>query len=165
VIDSAATVERHEGRPRGPLVARPRLQRLTVSVAAALGGPGLVTLLALTSVSHDIPALLYILAILTATGIGGRWAGLLAATASFVPFAYYFIGPTHSVSLGAEGVVAIGVFVVTALFGSEAVERQRRARARAERAVRTSRQALDSARRLQKAADALAVALTPHSAR
>jgi PAS domain S-box-containing protein len=137
------------------------LRRAVPAAAAALLLPGAVTLLHYTSVAADVPALLYILAILATTGIGGRWAGLLAAAASFVPFAYYFIGPQNSVSVNAEGVVAIGVFVVTALFGSEALERQRRARARAERAVRTSRQALDSARRLQKAADALAVALTP----
>jgi PAS domain S-box-containing protein len=161
VIDSAATVERHEGRPRGPLVARPRLQRLTVSVAAALGGPGLVTLLALTSVSHDIPALLYILAILAATTVGGRWIGLAAAVAAFVPFFYFFIPPEGSAELNAEGVVALVCFGLAGVFGSEAIGRQRRARSRAELAVRASRTALESARRLQNVADALALALTP----
>ncbi|HET7571765.1 MAG TPA: ATP-binding protein [Gaiellaceae bacterium] len=131
------------------------------AVAAALLLPGAVSLLDYTHVHADIPALLYILAIVLAAAVGGRWAGILAAAASFVPFAYLFIRPKYSFGVTAEGAVALGVFVLTALAASEAFQRQRGARARAERAVGASRQALDTAHRLQRAADALAVALTP----
>ncbi|MGH3050610.1 MAG: GAF domain-containing protein, partial [Gaiellaceae bacterium] len=144
------------------LRSQPRLRRGLAAAALVIGAPGLVTLLALTSVREVIPALLYIVAILAATTLGGRWGGLAAALASFFPFSYYFVAPHGSAALGgAAGITALVVFVLTAFFSSEALERQRSARARAEQAVKTSRQALDAATRLQRVADALATALSP----
>jgi PAS domain S-box-containing protein len=123
--------------------------------------PGAVTLLAFAQPRPVIPGLLYIVAIMLATTVGGRSAGLCAAATSFVPFLYFFTPPRHGFRVNTEAAVALVVFALTGLFGSEAVVRQRRARERAEHAVRTSRQALDASRRLQKVADALASAITP----
>jgi PAS domain S-box-containing protein len=132
-----------------------------LGLAASLGAPALVTLLDFTSVRTVIPGLLYILAITAAASVGGRWTGIVAALVSFAGFSYFFATPLHRASLGSTAGVALAVFVVTGLFGSEAIARQRQARERAERAVLTSRHALDTARRLQRVADALASALTP----
>jgi PAS domain S-box-containing protein len=153
VTGSTADV-RHDRR-------RGRARRAALGLAAIAGAPGLVTLLAFEHPRAAIPALLYILAITLATTFGGRWAGMAAAAASFVPFAYFFLPPHHGFELGWEGAVALTVFVLTGVFGSETIARQRRARQRAERAVRTSQQALEASRRLQKVADSLASALTP----
>ncbi len=148
---------------RGAVAARAgQLRRLGIATVVALAAPGLVTLLAFTNVRAVIPGLLYIVAISAATTAGGRWGGLLAAAASFVPFSYYFVAPTHHAAWAdSEGVTALVVFVLAAIFGSETLGRQRSARARAERAAAAGREALETAARLQRVADALATALEP----
>ncbi|HET7568020.1 MAG TPA: ATP-binding protein [Gaiellaceae bacterium] len=158
-MSAAITADPPTGPPRA---SHPLVRRALATAVAVLAAPGLVTLLAFTSVRPIIPALLYIVAILTATAVGGRWGALPAAAASFVPFTYFFLSPRHRLDFnGLEGLTVLAVFAITAVIGSEMIERQRAARARAERAVRTSRQALDAATRLQRVADALATALTP----
>jgi PAS domain S-box-containing protein len=127
----------------------------------ALGAPALVTLLALTSVRTVVPALLYVVAIILATVVGGRIGGLVAVIASAFPFFYLFASRYDRNELNAEGATALIVFVVAALFGSEVLGRERAARERAERAVRETANALDAAARLQHLADALA---TTHTA-
>src|SRR5581483_11495500 len=130
-----------------------RLPRVTMHYAAAaavaLGAPGLVTLLAFTSVRTVIPGLLYTVAIILATAAGGRIGGLAAVAASAYPFFHFFASRYDRNQLNAEGATALAVFIVAALFGSEVLGRERDARERAERAVRESRNALDAATRLQ----------------
>jgi PAS domain S-box-containing protein len=130
-------------------------------MAVALGAPALVTLLAFTSVRTVVPGLLYVVAIILATAVGGRIGGLVAVAASAYPFFHYFASRYDRDQLNAEGATALAVFLVAALFGSEVIGRERVARARAERAVRESESALDAATRLQNVADALATAHTP----
>ena len=108
-----------------------------------------------------MPGLLYAAAIILATAVGGRIAGLAAVAASVYPFFHFFASRYDRSSANAEGVTATGVFVLTALFASEVLRRERVARARAEDAVWVSHNALESASRLQAAADALATARTP----
>ncbi|HEY8107097.1 MAG TPA: GAF domain-containing protein, partial [Gaiellaceae bacterium] len=131
------------------------------ALAVALGAPALVTLLAFTSVRTVVPGLLYVVAIILATAVGGRIGGLVAVAASAFPFFYFFASRYDRNQLNAEGATALAVFIVAALFGSEVLGRERAARERAERAVRESESALDSATRLQRVADALATAHTP----
>jgi PAS domain S-box-containing protein len=131
------------------------------AAAVALGAPGLVTLLAFTSVRTVIPGLLYTVAIILATAAGGRIGGLVAVAASAYPFFHFFASRYDRNQLNAEGATALAVFIVAALFGSEVLGRERDARERAERAVRESRNALDAATRLQYVADALATVHTP----
>jgi PAS domain S-box-containing protein len=141
---------------------RPHLtMRHGTALAVALGAPALVTLLAFTSVRTVVPGLLYVVAIILATGVGGRIGGLTAVAASAFPFFYFFANRYDRNQLNAEGATALAVFVVAALFGSEVLGRERAARERAERAVRESELALDVATRLQGVADALATAHTP----
>ena len=131
------------------------------ALLVALGAPALVTLLAFTSVRTVVPGLLYVVAIILATFVGGRIGGLVAVAASVYPFFHYFASRYDRDQVNAEGATAVVVFVVAALFGSEVLGRERAARERAERAVRESESALDAATRLQDVADALATAHTP----
>jgi PAS domain S-box-containing protein len=135
--------------------------RYAVAAAVALGAPGLVTLLAFTSVRTVVPGLLYTVAIILATAAGGRIGGFAAVGASAYPFFHFFVSRYDRGQINGEGATALAVFVLAALFGSEVLRRERDARERAERAVRESRSALDAAARLQDVADALATAHTP----
>jgi PAS domain S-box-containing protein len=132
-----------------------------IAALVALGAPALVTLLAFTSVRTVVPGLLYVVAIILATTVGGRIGGLTAVAASGFPFFYFFANRYDRNELNAEGATALAVFVVAALFGSEVLGRERAARERAERAMRQSASALDAATRLQSVADALSTAHTP----
>jgi PAS domain S-box-containing protein len=144
---------------------RGRWPRLTMryvgAVVVALGAPGLVTLLAFTSVRSVIPGLLYTVAIILATAAGGRIGGLTAVAASAYPFFHFFASRYDRNQINGEGATALAVFILAAVFGSEVLRRERSARERAERAVRASESALDAATRLQHVADALATARTP----
>jgi PAS domain S-box-containing protein len=138
-----------------------RSLRFLVAAVVALGGPALVTLLHFTSLRAVVPALLYAAAIILATVVGGRTAGLVAVVASVYPFFHFFAHRYDRSSANAEGLTATVVFVLTALFASEVLRRESAARERAEEAVRAGTVALDAASRLQAAADALATARTP----
>ena len=143
------------------MTIRRRLARFFIAALVALGAPGLVTLLHFTSLRAVVPGLLYIAAIIAATAVGGRFAGLVAVAASSYPFFHFFANRYDRSSANAEGITATVVFVLAALFASEVLRRERIARARAEEAVQASANALEAASRLQAAADALAIARTP----
>jgi PAS domain S-box-containing protein len=138
-----------------------RLVRFGTAAVVALGGPALVTLLHFTSLHAVVPGLLYVVAIILATAVGGRIWGLVAVAASAYPFFHFFASRFDRGSANAEGITATVVFVFAALFASEVFRREREARARAEEAMRTSEAALEAASRLQAAADALATAHSP----
>jgi PAS domain S-box-containing protein len=139
-----------------------RVTRLTVAgLAVAIAGPAAVSALAFGQPHESVPALLYVLAILVATSLGGRPAALLAALASIIPFYYFFVAPYHTWALKGDGVFALVAFVGTGLLGGEALARQRGARRHAEEAAQTTLQALETAQRLQFVADSLASARTP----
>jgi K+-sensing histidine kinase KdpD len=128
---------------------RPRLAlRYALAAVVALGAPGLVTLLAFTSVRTVVPGLLYIVAIILATVAGGRVGGLAAVAASAYPFFHFFASRYDRNQLDGEGATALAVFILAALFGSEVLRRERTARERAERVVRESASSLDAATRL-----------------
>ncbi len=135
--------------------------RFLVAALVALGAPGLVTLLHFTSLRAVVPGLLYAAAIILATAVGGRLAGLVAVAASAYPFFHFFAHRYDRGSANAEGVTATVVFVLTALFAHEVLRRERVARTRAESAVRANETSLEAASRLQRAADALATARSP----
>ena len=143
------------------MIKRQRLERFVTAAVVALGAPGLVTLLHFTSLRAVVPGLLYAAAIIAATAVGGRIAGLAAVAASVYPFFHFFANRYDRGSANAEGVTATVAFILTALFASEVLGRESAARERAEEAVRTGAIALEAASRLQSAADALATARTP----
>jgi signal transduction histidine kinase len=122
--------------------------RLVAAAILAVGGPGLVTLLALTHVRELIPGLLYVLVIAAAAGLGGPWYGCAAAVCSYVPFNFFYTPPTHRFTFnGAEDFVAAAIFLLTGFGVGWLSDRQRRAQAYAER--------------LQRSAEALSRAVTP----
>jgi PAS domain S-box-containing protein len=135
--------------------------RYATAIAVGLAAPGLVTLLAFTSVRTVVPGLLYTVAIILATVAGGRMGGLTAVAASAYPFFHFFASRYDRDQINGEGATALAVFILAALFGSEVLGREREARERAEQAMRASESALDAAARLQYVADALATAHTP----
>jgi PAS domain S-box-containing protein len=157
-VIAEAAAQGHARAARWP--RRPSL-RYAAAAAVALGAPGLVTLLAFTSVRSVVPGLLYTVAIILATVAGGRIGGLAAVAASAYPFFHFFASRYDRNQINGEGATALAVFILAALFGSEVLGRERDARERAERAVRESANALDAATRLQNVADALATAHTP----
>src|SRR5918996_66814 len=80
------------------------------SAAAAVGGPGVVTLLALPEehVSGVTAALLYVLAVALAAGIGGALAGVAASILSFFAVNFFFTPPLHTIVVNTLGdVVAL----------------------------------------------------------
>ena len=129
-------------------------QRNVVAAVIAVGAPALITLLALTSSDELIPGLLYVLAVASAAAAGGIWSGCLAAACSFVPFNYFFTGPTRGFSFIDDDVISLVVFGATALGVGWIIEREKRARKTAAVSART-------ATRLQRAAEALSRAVSP----
>ena len=84
----------------------------------------------------------------------------MAAALSILPFYYFFVAPYHTWAVKADGALALGVFLLTALLGGEVLARQFGARERADEQASTGKQALDTALRLQLVADSLVSART-----
>jgi PAS domain S-box-containing protein len=157
-------VSEHADAPA--LVAEPRrlhspTAREVAAALVAVGGPVAVSLLALGNTHQGVPALLYVLVVICAVALGGRGPGLVAAAISALPFYYFFVTPYHTWGLKWDGVLALGVFLFTAVLGGEVLARELGARTRAEAEASSSSKALDTALRLQLVADALVSARTP----
>ena len=147
------------------LVAEPELlhrpaAREVAAALVAVAGPAAVSLHALGNTHQAVPALLYVLVVIAAAALGGRTPGLVAAAVSAVPFYYFFITPYHMWSVKWDGVLALAVFLLTAIGGGEVLARELGARTRAEEEASSSSKALDTALRLQFVADALVSAMT-----
>src|SRR5947209_15625336 len=99
--------------------------RFLTAAAVALGGPGIVTLLHFTTLRAVVPGLLYLVAIIAATAVGGRIAGLVAVAASAYPFLHYFAARYDKGNANAEGITATVVFVLAALYANEVLRRER----------------------------------------
>ncbi len=84
---------------------------------AAIAAAGAVTLLRLVpDISTTVAALLYVLAVVAATTVGGRLAGLIAAPVSFLALNFFFTPPRYTFTVGkAEDLFALVVFLVVAL--------------------------------------------------
>lgn len=82
------------------------------------------------------PFLTFFPAIILTTFVGGLWPGLFIAILSTLAAWYFFIPPFHSFALSAEGVLAVGFFVVIALIDVAIIHLMQSAfeRASAERA-------------------------------
>jgi signal transduction histidine kinase len=136
-------------------------KRHGVAALIAVGAPAMITLLAVSDVERLIPGLLYVLAIASAAAAGGIWAGLLAAACSYIPFNYFFTGPTEGFSFTRDDVVALLVFLATALGVGWIIEREQHAREAAAEARRRAEASVRTAARLQRAAEALSRAVSP----
>lgn len=112
-------------------------QNLVRVAAAAIGGPGLVTLLALLErrPSTTTASLLYVLVVVGAAGLGGALAGIAASVLSFVALNFFFTPPLHTLVVGkVQDLVALIVFLlvstITGLLLSAAVREKARAETR-----------------------------------
>jgi signal transduction histidine kinase len=106
--------------------ARRWLSGLLASVAAVAVVSGLVALL-----KPHVPVLsllvLYILVVLPVAVVWGTGLAAVASVLSTVAFAYLFLTPIHSLQVtDSENVVALGVFLITAVVVGELAARSRR---------------------------------------
>jgi two-component system sensor histidine kinase KdpD len=102
-------------------------------VIAAIAGPAAVTLLAIPE--HNPPetvvAVLYVLAVVVASGVGGARAGVAASVLSFLSLNFFFTPPLHSFGVDTPAdLAALLVFLVASgvvgmLFSSAVAQRER----------------------------------------
>jgi two-component system sensor histidine kinase KdpD len=122
-------------QPRSRLLAGSGRRQAVAGVLLALTAPVVVTVVASIPGKPGtvIPALLYVLGVVTVAAVGRLGPGLLAAALSFGGLDYYFTPPPHTLRVGkAEDLVALGVFFVVAGTVSAALSAALEQRARAE---------------------------------
>src|SRR4051794_31933969 len=118
------------------------MRRLVVPIAASAGAVGVVTL-AIGVLDDHVPVLslgvLYIFAVLPIAVVWGLWFSLPLAVLCMLAFNYFFLPPTHTLSLReGENWFALAVFSATAIVVSELAARARRRAATAEQRERES---------------------------
>jgi two-component system, OmpR family, sensor histidine kinase KdpD len=92
---------------------RPPL-RAGLAVVATVGAATLLRLV--PSISTSIAALVYVLAVVAATALGGQFAGLVAAALSFLALNFFFTAPRYTFVVSkTEDLLALVVFLVVAL--------------------------------------------------
>lgn len=105
-------------------------------VAACLAAPAAVTLLAILE-NHPPPsvvAVLFVLAVVIATRVGGAGAGIAASLLSFLSLNFFFTPPFHTFGVAApEDLVALFAFLVTSVIVGLLLSSAVRARSKAER--------------------------------
>jgi two-component system sensor histidine kinase KdpD len=114
-----------------------RHRRWGSSALVAIAGPALVTLLAPIEdkIPTTTPALLYVLVVALASGVGGPVAGVAASMLSFLLLNFFFTPPLHTFTVNKpEDLVALVVFlvvsVITGLLLSAALTQKSRAERR-----------------------------------
>jgi two-component system sensor histidine kinase KdpD len=111
-------------------------------VAAAVVPPAIVTLAAAlpVAVSTTTSALAYVLAVVTASVMGGMWAGLAASLLSFLALNLFFTPPLHTFSVAkTQDNVALAVFLAVSATVGTLLSRMLTQRVRAERREREAR--------------------------
>ena len=102
----------------------------------AVAAPAAVSLLALGPGhrSTTAMALLFVLAVVVSTSVGGRWAGIAAGVLSFLSLNFFFTPPVHTFKVAnATDVIALFVFLTVSLGLSAVLAASIRDRVRAER--------------------------------
>ncbi|HEX2293517.1 MAG TPA: GAF domain-containing protein, partial [Gaiellaceae bacterium] len=136
--------------------------RRLAGAAVAIGAPAAVSLLALGSFKPIIPALLFVLAIAAAGALGGVFDGLLAGAVSLLSLLVLWEEERSEIGFtGGEELVTAVVFLLVAVGVGGLIERQRRTNETAVAAQAAAEAAATASRRLQRAAEALASAVTP----
>ena len=88
--------------------------RVAVAVLATVGSASLLWFV--HDVSTAVAALVYVLAVVVATALGGQLAGLLAAALSFLALNFFFTAPRYMFAVDKpEDLLALVVFLVVAL--------------------------------------------------
>lgn len=121
-------------------------------VALGLGAPALATgaALALNAEADITATALDMLAVISSAILGGRSAGILAATASALTLNFFWTEPRHTFRVSApEDVISLSVFIVIAVVVSEIVGRLTKERERVSERDRASAQLTDVAQRLE----------------
>lgn len=121
---------------RGP---RRGLARSTL-VVVLLTGAATSPAVAPGAVPPTIAALLYVLAVVGASAVAGRWAGVAASTISFLALNFFFTPPLHTFTVDkSEDLVALGVFLLVSVVVGTLLSTAVSHRARAERREREAR--------------------------
>ena len=102
----------------------------------AVLAPGVATGIGLAAGLDERPGAtgLYLIAILLVTYAGGLWSGLAAAGLSFLGLLWFFVSPTHEFDFGWAAVSSLLVFLAGTVIVAAVLERESRARNRAQRA-------------------------------
>ncbi|HEV3473956.1 MAG TPA: DUF4118 domain-containing protein [Actinomycetota bacterium] len=109
---------------------------VVVVLTAAATSPALAP----GAVPPTIAALLYVLAVVGASALGGRWAGVAASLISFLALNIFFTPPLHTFSVAkTEDLVALGVFLLVSVVVGALLSTAVSQRARAERREREAR--------------------------
>ena len=134
--------------------------RAWTRVAAQVVGPAALAvatagLLALGSAPVDA-ALIYLLAVLLASTVGGLWSGAVTAVLGATAFNFFFLPPVRTLTIAAPpNWVALFVFLVVAVVASQLVARARARSREAEARADQTRRLLDlSEQVLARIADA-----------
>jgi two-component system sensor histidine kinase KdpD len=120
------------GARRGPLWTVLVVVLFTTAATSPALAPG--------AVSPTIAALLYVLAVVGASAIGGRLAGVTASVLSFLALNFFFTPPLHTFSVRKSAdLVALGVFLLVSVVVGTLLSTAVSHRARAERREREAR--------------------------
>ena len=112
-----------------------------LAVALAVGLTWLISPL-----NERLPFSLFYVAVILATLYGGRGPGLLATGLSAFLGGYLFLSPGHSLAIGLEGVLQLGIFLFVALLISSLTDRIKRAETSERESKDRLKQALEAAR-------------------
>ena len=116
------------GLARRPTSVRTAAVGVLVAVAAC--GVATALCLAASLQGKPGPGALLVLAVWVSAYFGGIRSGLLAAVLSYLSATWFFVEPTHSFKLDADGVAFIGALVLASLAILALVRREQRAKLR-----------------------------------
>ena len=95
--------------PKPPVIWSYGIAVLSVAVALTVSGLPAIHL-------QDAPVSLFLCAVLLSAWFGGIGPGLFATAVSALAFTYYFLPPTHSLTLKTDEIPRLAIFVVSAVF-------------------------------------------------
>ncbi|MEU3572328.1 sensor histidine kinase KdpD [Kitasatospora sp. NPDC036755] len=159
-IDVHMVTHEFTGRGRLPSLGRRHSRRRTIAgYLAGLAVPWLLTVL-LSQAHHSInlttDALIFQLGVVIVALLGGAVSALLASVVASMLLNYYFIPPTHSLTIGeTNNIVALVVFAAIALTVSTVVDHAGRLTSRAARATAEAETLSTLAGSVLRGADAL----------
>jgi PAS domain S-box-containing protein len=130
-------------------VSRTLVGKHALALLVAVGAPAAAMGIALAASLDARPGgalLLFLLAVIVATVVGGPWHGLTATTLSVPAIVYFFLPPTRSFEMTTNDWLRLGLYCAAAAAISVFLGRARQARRDAERVVAERDEALGRVR-------------------
>ncbi len=134
-------------RPSGARRKRAPLGELAGGLAAAILGPAVLVLVMLPFRAHMSPAtaaLVLVVPVVIAVGLGGFSVGALAVATGFLAYDFFFVPPYMTLAVGQlQDWAALGVYALTMLVVARVASSLREARARVRRREDDTRRLFD----------------------